>query len=37
LNSRLNIRLAIPHLQLHETPFLDVHETRSRPVWAAVE
>lgn len=31
LNSRLNMRLAIPHLQLHETPFLGVHETGGRP------
>jgi hypothetical protein len=29
LNSRLNVRLAITHLQLRKTPYLGVHETGS--------
>src|SRR6202020_2057684 len=31
LNSRGNTRLPMDHLQLHQTPFLGVHETGSRP------
>jgi hypothetical protein len=29
LNSRLNLRLCITHLRLHETPYLGVHQTGS--------
>src|SRR5690606_31570424 len=31
LNSRLNFLLCIPTLQFRQTPYLDVHETGSRP------
>ena len=32
LNSLLNLRLCIANLRLHETPYLGVHETGSRPM-----
>ena len=33
LNSRLNLRLPVPHLRLYETPIFGVHQTGSSTNW----